>query len=136
MTRGRVIRKAAITRAMVRADPDTIYVFGDNMIGKGFGGQAREMRGEPNAVGVPTKWRPAMDEGSYFTDADLDNRDVYDTISRAFLRMDQALEAGRNVVIPSDGLGTGLAQLSTRAPAIDAFIRNRIGKLVAGGNNA
>lgn len=47
-----------VTRADVRANPDKIFIFGDNLAGRGFGGQAKEMRGEENAVGVPTKKLP------------------------------------------------------------------------------
>ncbi len=60
----KVIRQRIITRAEVRANPDRYYVFGDNMTGTGYGGQAAQMRGEVNAVGVPTKWRPDNNEGS------------------------------------------------------------------------
>jgi len=44
-----------ITRQMLRAEPGTLWVFGDNLQRKGLGGQAKEMRGEPNAIGIPTK---------------------------------------------------------------------------------
>jgi hypothetical protein len=40
---------------------------------------------------------------------------------------------GKTVVVPTDGLGTGLAELPTRAPKIFAFIENRIAMLA---NNA
>ncbi len=53
-----------ITRTIVQENPDILYVFGDNMTGTGYGGQAAQMRGEVNAVGVPTKWRPDNNEGS------------------------------------------------------------------------
>lgn len=36
-----------ITRAMLRAEPEKLFVFGDNFVRTGFGGQAKEMRGEP-----------------------------------------------------------------------------------------
>ncbi len=43
------------TRAYIRAHPDWLFVFGDNMMRRGFGGQAAEARGEPNAIGIATK---------------------------------------------------------------------------------
>lgn len=49
---------AWITRDMLRKEPEARFVFGDNAYRKGFGGQAKEMRGEPNALGVATKWYP------------------------------------------------------------------------------
>ncbi|MDE2344609.1 MAG: hypothetical protein KGL63_14685, partial [Betaproteobacteria bacterium] len=108
---GRVLRLKNISRSMVRADRGTLFVFGDNIARAGHGGQAAAMRGEPNALGVPTKWRPGRAEADYFTDADADLVQVRDPIILAFQAMREALAAGRNVVIPADGLGTGLADL-------------------------
>jgi len=71
MQPGRLLRWKWITREELQRHPELIFVFGDNMLRKGFGGQAKEMRGEPNAVGVPVKWRPSRDAGAYFTDRDL-----------------------------------------------------------------
>ena len=126
---GIVRRIRHITRAMVRAEPQTIWVFGDNMAGAGFAGQAREMRGEPNALGVPTKWEPSRDEAAYFTDADADIPEVRHAILSAFQQMRAALADGRDVVIPADGLGTGLSELPTRAPRIHRAIEAHIAAL-------
>ena len=63
MQPGRLLRWKWITREELQRHPELIFVFGDNMLRKGFGGQAKEMRGEPNAVGVPVKWRPSRDAG-------------------------------------------------------------------------
>ena len=57
-TRFKVERIRFITREYVRANPDKIFLFGDNLEQRGLGGQAAAMRGEPNAVGIPTKKRP------------------------------------------------------------------------------
>jgi len=127
--RGRLIRSTWITRLAVREDRDTIFVYGDNMEGRGLGGQAREMRGEPNTIGVPTKWAPERRASAYFTDDDSLNRDVRHAIWEAFDRMRAALDAGRNVVIPADGIGTGLAELPTRAPKLHAMIEAAIAEL-------
>jgi hypothetical protein len=118
--RGKVIRSSHITREMVRADRNTIFVFGDNMVRRGLGGQAQEMRGEPNTIGVPTKWTPHREMRAYFTDKDFPR--VMDDIQAAFDLMAEALHAGRNVVIPADGLGTGLADLTRRASIKPSWI--------------
>lgn len=127
--RGRVIRLQRITRTLVQADRDTVFVFGDNMLGRGLGGQAAAMRGEPNTIGVPTKWAPERRPAAYFSDDDRLNRDVWHAIQHAFVEMRAALADGRNVVIPSDGLGTGLAELPTRAPKLYAMIEAAIASL-------
>lgn len=127
--RGRVVRLPYINRAMVRTHPDALFVFGDNMQGRGLGGQAKEMRGEPNTIGVPTKWAPERKAAAYFDDDDRLNRDVWHAIREAFDKMRRALADGRNVVIPADGLGTGLAELPTRAPKLHAMIEAAISGL-------
>lgn len=127
--RGRVIRLQSITRTLVQSDRDTMFVFGDNMEGRGLGGQAAAMRGEPNAIGVPTKWAPERRPSAYFSDDDRLNRNVWHAIREAFDKMRVALDAGRNVVIPSDGLGTGLAELPSRAPKLHAMIEAAIASL-------
>jgi hypothetical protein len=121
-SRGRIIRLAYITRNLVQSDRNTVFVFGDNMEGRGYGGQAAAMRGEPNTIGVPTKWRPERDERAYFQDEDWDNTSVRHAIISALDRLAAALAEGRNIVIPANGLGTGLAELPQRAPRIHAYI--------------
>ena len=113
-----------ITRQMCRDNPDTLFVFGDNMKGKGFGGQAHFMRGEPNAVGIPTKWVPTNTPKSFFTDDDFQT--VRTTIDQRFQILADHLARGGNVIWPSDGIGTGRARLLQCAPRIFALIeRNR-----------
>jgi hypothetical protein len=112
-----------VTRDMLRSSPETLFVFGDNMKQRGLGGQAREMRGEPNAVGIPTKWRPSNDCDAFFIDTDLPA--VQGVIDQAFDRITAHLESGGEVVWPSAGIGTGLADLSARAPRIFEYIEAR-----------
>lgn len=117
-----------ITRADVRAEPNKIFLFGDNLERQGFGGQAKEMRGEPNAIGIPTKKRPSMHETAFFTDDEFEsNRQA---IHRAWMGIfDLSFKLNTNelqVVVPSAGLGTGLAQLAQRAPRTLAYIQELI----------
>ncbi len=102
-----------ITRAMLRAEPEKLFVFGDNIHRKGYGGQAKEMRDEPNAVGIPTKVYPAWDEGAFFTDED------FNTFIKYSVKDFQRLTNHRGVIIwPTNGIGTRRAQLKARAPRI------------------
>jgi hypothetical protein len=121
-----------ITRGMVRAEPATLFVFGDNMRRWGMGGQAKEMRGEPNVVGIPTKWHPSSKPDSFFRDDNLD--DIRAEIDEAFGRLVMHISLGGSVVWPTDGIGTGLAELPTRAPLIWEYIetgRKALEKLAA-----
>ena len=110
-----------IYRKDLKDHPEVLYVFGDNMARRGYGGQAREMRGEPNAVGIPTKWLPSTAENAYFTDR-LGFTKIIETIDQDFERLEAHLKVGGEIVWPSYGIGTGLANLGKRAPLIAAYI--------------
>lgn len=104
------------TRNEIKTNPDKLYIFGDNFAQKGYGGQAREARGEPNSIGIPTKRNPNWSDAAYLTDADFE-----EWLSLALPNMElakQALAEGKTVVLPASGIGTGLAELETRAPKI------------------
>jgi hypothetical protein len=105
-----------ISRAMLRAHPQTLFVFGDNLQRRGLGGQAAEMRGQPNAVGLPTKREPSTLPRAYLRDADLPL--VQAAAAPDIARLRRHLAGGGNVLWPSAGIGTGRADLARRAPAI------------------
>lgn len=54
-----------ITQRYLREHPNHIFVFGDNVKGKGYKGSA-QLRDEPNSYGFITKKYPNYDKGSYF----------------------------------------------------------------------
>ena len=110
-----------IYRADLKQNRKTLYVFGDNNERTGFGGQAKEMRGEPNAIGVRTKMKASHTSGSYMTDEELPSN--LEKIFVDFMPIVSHLHQGGDVVFPTDGLGTGLAELSTRAPKTLEFLR-------------
>src|SRR6185437_11401462 len=64
------VEAAWYTPAMLAAEPNSLFVFGDNLQRRGRGGQAA-IRDAANAVGLPTKRAPRWDEAAFFTDADL-----------------------------------------------------------------
>lgn len=107
-----------ITRNDLRDNRDRAYVFGDNVQRSGFAGQAKEMRGERNAIGVVTKWAPSMSPRAFFDDTAA----CKVLVERDLLVVQQALDRGRTVVVPADGVGTGLSRLPQYAPHLDAFI--------------
>jgi hypothetical protein len=115
-----IIYQDWIVRSDLRSNPDRIYVFGDNVERAGFGGQAKEMRGEPNAIGVATKWSPSMQPRAFFDDTAECRRIVEQDL--ALVRA--ALDLGRTVVVPRDGIGSGLSQLDRRAPHLLRFMND------------
>jgi hypothetical protein len=115
-----VQRWSAISRAEIRATATFGYVFlfGDNLQRRGRGGQALHMRGEPNAIGIPTKRAPSMHESAFFSDDDFDANCAAIDAAFALIPADATV-----VVIPSAGLGTGRAQLQQRAPRTWAHLQ-------------
>lgn len=104
---------------MVQTQPATLFVFGDNLKRKGFGGQAACMRDEPNAVGLPTKAQPDNLKDSFFCDLDLSRVKLISHPDMERLRTH--LKKGGVVIWPQDGIGTGLARLEEKAPKVFKF---------------
>jgi hypothetical protein len=115
-----IIYQKFIYRSDLRSNPEVFYVFGDNTERVGMGGQAKEMRGEPNAIGVATKWRPGMSHSDFFNDNQFHETKLI--IDADFKLIVGALNLNRIVVIPADGIGTGYSQLPQRAPDTYAYI--------------
>ena len=116
-----------ITRQFIREHPDALFVYGDNMQQRGLGGQAKECRGEPNTLGIPTKWKPTWNPDAYFSDKDYD--EVVPTIMVKFNLLEMKLKQGKDVYYPKMGIGTGRAELATRAPRIHQKIHAEAYKL-------
>lgn len=115
-----VYRQKWIERADLKNNPDVVFLFGDNTERKGMGGQAGAMRGEPNAIGIATKWTPTSGTNAYFSDGDY--KDACFVISKDFRPAFAARDRGQLVVVPADGLGTGLSELPQRAPRVNKHL--------------
>ena len=114
---------ARYTREEIRANPDKVYVFGDNLDRRGLGGQAAEARGEPNAIGIPTKYSPL----DFLSDDDFD---AWLPIAVSDCeRIQKAQAEGKTIVWPKDGIGTGLAALEKHAPKIWKQLQRMIADL-------
>jgi hypothetical protein len=112
-----LLKQKWITRADLQANPTWWYCFGDNLQRIGRGGQAKEMRGEPNAIGIATKaspWEYLNDNIHFYLAAQ--------EFAHVFNQIDTFLAFGDTVVFPEDGFGTGLADLATRAPMINDLL--------------
>lgn len=102
-----LVRQKLVLRCDIVANRDVLYAFGDTALRVGLGGQAKEMRGEPNAIGVRTKHRPNMHPDAFFrAEAVLQVRQWWaEDLAHV------APRKGGVVVLPLDGLGTALARL-------------------------
>lgn len=114
------------TVADLKANPNKIYVFGDNNQRRGKGGQAI-IRDEPNAFGIITKEEPNNTEAAFMDDEFL-NSNPFGKSNKE--RIDEDIAKiktdGRPVVFPKDGIGTGLAKLRQKAPLTFAYLNQRL----------
>lgn len=117
-----------IKRSEVRANKNKLYLFGDNIARKGLGGQAAEMRYEPNTIGIITKKWPSNYPTSFLSDKELEKNQklITEDINKAI----EKYKAGsyNEVIIPP--LGTGLAQLPTKAPETYKFLQQELERLI------
>lgn len=104
----------------VKANPDKIYVFGDNTDRKGTGGQAA-IRNNPNAFGIATKVHPTNNSDAFMSDKDLkSNKKVIDS------DIQKILDQNKPLVFPKDGFGTGLAKLKEKAPQTYQYLKEQL----------
>ena len=108
-----LIYQKFIKRVDLQSNRSAIYVFGDNYDRVGLGGQAAEMRGEPNALGIVNKRRPDYNDGCFLTDKDYEKwLQVHEPIFKLMMNFNGT------IIWPADGIGTGLAELDKHAPKI------------------
>lgn len=120
----------------VRANADYVFVYGDNDMHAGKGGQA-VIRDEPNTHGIPTKKMPTnFITKAFYTDAEYEEN--VKKINDAFEKLLRKLVEGSyiGVMFPEDGLGTGLADLPRKAPRTFEYLvdyieqmKKRIGEI-------
>lgn len=111
-----IIYQSRIIRADLKRNPNVFYVFGDNVEGWGKKGQAAEMRGEPNAIGVPTKWKPSLAEDAFFYDHQREQ--AIPLMEHPLNAIKKHLLIGKIVIWPADGIGTGYSRLPHTAPKL------------------
>ena len=120
-----IIFKGFWTVEDVRKMPNHLFIFGDNDIKRGRGGQAI-IRDEPNTAGIPTKKVPNNLPSAFYTDDEYDSN---------IAKIDKSLEAiiasvkeekYKGIVLPEKGFGTGLAKLATKAPKTLQYINEKI----------
>ncbi len=104
-----------------RENPEYLYVFGDNTMRRGKGGQAI-IRDELNTFGVVTKNLPSQYPNSFFSGSLEEEIMILNDLTK----LEKIYISGRTIVLPAAGLGTGLSELPTRAPELDKLIKDFI----------
>lgn len=113
----------------VRNNRDSLFIFGDNDIHLGNKGQA-VIRGEINTAGIPTKKTPQSNSYAFYSDDDYDTNCANITKAITDIKKKLAIKKYKFLVLPSNGLGTGLAKLPEKAPKTYEFLGKSIRDLV------
>ena len=111
------------TIELVKANPHKLYVFGDNLLKTGNGGQA-VIRDLPNTYGIPTKREPRTGKGAYFSDA----KDEAVALSIAMICLNTIYNNGvfEAIVFPTKGIGTGRAHMKSKSPMLYKMMKNKL----------
>jgi hypothetical protein len=118
-----IYRQARIWRRDLEVNQHVLYLFGDNELRKGLGGQAKEMRGELNAIGIRTKRAPGMAYNDFWHDEQDDEFILQcKMVGEDFVPVVQHLQRGGLICIPADGLGAGLSKMSVHCPRTKAYL--------------
>jgi hypothetical protein len=110
----------------VRNKPNYLFLFGDNDIQKGTGGQAI-IRYEPNAFGIPTKKLPNFHPKSFYYDSEYENN--ISKINSAINKLIKYLERNKEIIgiyFPENGFGTGLANLQKNAQNTLKYLNDKM----------
>ena len=109
----------------VREYSDYLFIFGDNDVKKGKRGQAI-IRDEPNVAGIPTKKFPSNMSSSFYNDIEYQKNiiKIDKAIENILLRVKN--EGYKGIILPKDGLGTGLAKLNIYAPKTFEYLNKKI----------
>lgn len=117
----KIIRKEDLGR-----NPQVLYVFSDNRARKGYIGQAHEMRGEKNGVGVAV----SNSEFSTYTDEPGAVVRQCKAIDKDMKRLFAHIQKGGVVVWPSDGIGCGTAELQKNSPMTFDHLQRKLLSLI------
>lgn len=114
-----------ITRELVKKNPNSLFIFGDNCRRKGTGGQA-VIRGMQNVAGIATKIEPNMNDNAFFSDSNYQfaTNVIFTDIENIKIRLSSGEYT--TVVFPLDGLGTGLAKLEDKAPKVNQYLHQKL----------
>lgn len=105
--------EATLSPARCIVNPNKIYVFGDNLLKRGYAGQAA-IRGESNAFGIPTKRYPNTQRSAYFSDQAGEMEAVRQALRELYILG----KKGYTIVFPTKGIGTGMARMKEHSPKI------------------
>lgn len=125
-----VVFQKMIYNSDLRRNPDVLYVMGDNLARKGRIGQAKEMRGERNTVGIATKAYPGMLAEDFFGEEPEQILAQKRVIDQDMKPLFAHVAKGGIVIWPADGIGVGYSNLPTCAPTTFDYLESKLAALI------
>jgi hypothetical protein len=122
----KIIYQEYISRSDARNNSSKVYIFGDNDARSGYGGQAKELRGEQNAIGMRVKKYPTFNENAFYTDSEYETNCL--KITEDINKIKELCKENTTIVFPKDGIGTGRARLREKAPRTYLYLCNELYK--------
>jgi hypothetical protein len=114
------------TRESAKASPHELFIFGENDLDYGTNYRQTStqavIRGLRNAVGVRTCSAPGV--GYVDGDFDANSKKIFDDLARVKRRYDEG--EYNNMVMSSQGLGTGVASLHISAPKTFTYLKEEL----------
>jgi len=117
--------------------PNKIFIYGDNDLRTGLGGQAI-IRNESNTLGIRTKKKPTHEKDAYYTDDEFEENKK--KINQDIKKISDELLFGTTIIFSEGGYGTDRAKLKEKAPKTYQFLcdillekfgyHNKLGKIV------
>ena len=114
------------TADFIRQNSDKIFIYGDNDLRTGKGGQA-VIRGLDNTIGIRTKKGPSNKPIAFYSDKEFVEN--CKKITEDLLLINSKLCAGKTIVLSNGGYGTGLADLKSKAPMTYQFLSDSLKSL-------
>lgn len=116
-------------------NPDWLFIFGENeqqyeSKKKPYSNRAGQavIRSADNSFGFRTKKRPTRHSSSYWYDSEFARNKAL--IDEDILKIKHLMKSYTCLVLPEDGLGTGLSDLKNKAPRTLEYINEQFSKLV------
>ena len=79
-----------------------------------------------NAYGIATKRTPSMDERAFFSDQPDEAIALFEDIYNLLYTFHKYNDVFNTIVLPADGLGTGLSEMPYRSPKLFEWMNHTI----------
>jgi len=121
------IQKEWYSVKQCKNNPNKLYIFGDNFLRIGKGGQAI-IRDCNNSFGIATKKFPTMKKDAFMSDKPEEAKIIFNDIND-MINGNPEREFD-TIVLPAAGLGTGLSKMPELSPKLFNWLNDTLSNLL------